>query len=353
MIKIQEHLNRADAETFLDKIAENHWQSLNQKLKNGRGFKSNSLIEKCRKYKTESSLKRYQKKFGNNNPDESKRHKYFFDYLLKSNASELKRLIVARPIEYPNIIENILKILHPSDLYTGNPGNYSQTSFGLLLSKSIFNYTAFRASESCKDLFTEIGFNSVTCPYCNDNKMKIVKIKNNSSTKTKQRAYLDLDHFYPKSQNPFLAVSFFNLIPTCHDCNSSDKRDKPFTIETHIHPYLEAFENFYKFKISLKTLLGDTLDNIEILKLAGRPKDITLDDLELVARYNSNLDIAKNLVTFFMNNKHYIGTKDEMIFTEAIFTLNGGVPKRREDILKIQKGKMSRDILMQIDINNI
>jgi hypothetical protein len=29
----------------------------------------------------------------------------------------------------------------------------------------------------------------------------------------------EIDHFYPKDKYPFLAVSFFNLIPSCLTCN--------------------------------------------------------------------------------------------------------------------------------------
>lgn len=350
MIKIQEHLDKVDSDVFLDDLAEKHWEELNKKLANGKGLRQNSLIEKCKKYRKETKLKSYRIKYAGNDLVTTKRQRDFFDFLLASNAKELKRLIVSRPVNFAGIKANIFNILHPNDLFTGTPGNYTQTPFGTLLSESIFNYTAFRGSDFCKELFKNIGFESATCPYCNDNKLNIVKLKSNSSTATKLKAYLDLDHFYPKSMHPFFAISFFNLVPSCHDCNSRDKGDKLFTIETHIHPYHEAFEDNYKFKISLSVLLGDPLDNIEIHKLTTKPLDITLNDLNLNARYANNFEAANKLVDLFWKNKKHIGSEFENDFKELLLK---DIPIERKDILKHQRAKMNRDILKQIDIANV
>ena len=353
MIKIQEHLNRFDAEIYLDTLAEDLWVKLNPKFANGKGYKKSSLIEKCKKFHSETSSIQYLHEYANHDLTTANRHKELFDFLLTSNAIQLKRLIISRPSDFSSIITDIYSILQPDDLFKGVVGSYVQTPFGLLLSSGIFNYKEFRGSEFCKELFLKIGFNSTTCPYCNDNKLNIIELKRNSSLKTKLKAYLDLDHFYAKSKYPFFALSFFNLIPTCHDCNSIDKSDKLFTIETHIHPYCESFDDVYKFKISLNVLLGDIVETIDIEKLSVKPLDKTLTDLKLIDRYNTNLPQVQKLVNYFINYKHYIGTENEDCFKDAVFTLNGGIPKDRKDILKCQRGKMSRDTLKQIDINNI
>lgn len=353
MIKIQEHLNRGDAEAYLDSLAESLWNSLNPKFKTKKGYKTNSLIEKCKKYKAETKKVSYRKQYADNDINKAQRHKDFFDFLLVSKATQLKRIIISRPSQFASIKTDIFNILQQGDIITGTPGNYSQTPFGTLLSETIFNYKAFRSSDFCKDLFTNISMASTSCPYCNDNNIKIVKLKSTSTLLTKLKAYLDLDHFYPKSQNPFFALSFFNLVPTCHDCNSNDKGDKPFTIETHIHPYQESFDDFYTFKISLTALLGDPIDEIKITKSPAKPLDTTLNDLNLEARYNTYLSEAEKLVKFFIDYRNkYIGSPDEPIFLEALFELKG-IPKYKRDILRNQRGKMNRDILKQIDITKV
>lgn len=82
------------------------------------------------------------------------------------------------------------------------------------------------------------------CPYCNrqyiNNYMNIKKQDYNSTA--------DLDHFYPKSTYPFLALSLCNFIPSCQICNSRFKLDKNFYEEQYIYPYEEEFGEEVKFK---------------------------------------------------------------------------------------------------------
>jgi hypothetical protein len=348
MIKIQEHINRVDADAFLDALADRHWNELNKKLASGKGLSEYSLIEKCKRYLELSKYKPYRKEYADNSAKNTKRQVDFFNFLLAKDAEQLKRVVTARPLEFAAIKADIFNILQQTDLFTGTAGKYSQTPFGKLLSQKIFDYSKFRSSHLCKELLIAIGFESATCPYCNDNKLNIAEHKSSSSSKSK--AYLDLDHFYPKSLNPFFAVSFFNLVPTCHDCNSIDKGDKPFSIETHIHPYHEAFEDNYKFKISLSVLLGDPLDSIEIQKLATKTLDVTLNDLNLNARYANNFADAKKRVDSFWKYRHLIGSESESFFKELLLI---DIATERKDILKHQRAKMYRDILRQIDIANV
>lgn len=49
-----------------------------------------------------------------------------------------------------------------------------------------------------------------------------------------------LDHYYPKSIYPYLALSIFNLVPSCYTCNSQLKGVKNFYEELHIHPLEEG-----------------------------------------------------------------------------------------------------------------
>lgn len=49
-----------------------------------------------------------------------------------------------------------------------------------------------------------------TCVYCN---------ANYTITDSNDKGYFDLDHWKPKSLYPYLCVSFFNLQPSCANCN--------------------------------------------------------------------------------------------------------------------------------------
>lgn len=56
-----------------------------------------------------------------------------------------------------------------------------------------------------------------------------------------------LDHFYSKSEYPFLSLSLYNLIPSCYTCNSSLKGVRDFNKNKHLHP----FESDEKIKFSV------------------------------------------------------------------------------------------------------
>jgi hypothetical protein len=347
MIKIQDHLDRVDADTFLEGLAEKHWADLNQKLRGG-GFRANSLVRKCEKYLALTTTRKYIEKYADNKVNVAKRHKRFFESLLAQKGQQLKQIIISKPNQLETIKSKIYNILKPEDLFYGPPNNLKQTAFGTLLTETIFDYTKFRGSDFCKELFTQLGFKSATCPYCNNEKLDIVNLERDSKKAKRLKAYYDLDHFYSKSQNPFFALSFFNLIPSCHNCNSGDKRDKQFSIRTHIHPYLESFEDFYQFKISLMTLLGNPVDKIFIDRKIIRPQDKTISDLNLDVRYQNNIESVKILADLFWKNKNKIGTEFENDFKELLMR---NIPLTRNEILKFERAKLNRDVLLQLDID--
>lgn len=351
MIKIQEHLDLPNVEIYLDTLAQQHWETLNPKLASGRGYKKNSLIEKCKTFSAKTATHEYLKKYAGKKKLAVRRHKKFFEFFSSSNSKELKAIIISRPAGFAKIKKEIFAILKEEDLYTGTPGNYKQTAFGKLCSEELFNYPAYRGSQACMQLYRDLKFTTTTCPYCNDHNVMIVPIINKMTTAERLKAYLDLDHFYPKSLNPFFALSFFNLIPVCRQCNSDDKGSKPFSIETHIHPYCESFDDQYTFGVSMKNRLGVPTKEIEITKTGTKALDRTLDDLLLVERAQGYLTDIDKLVDFYNKYSYRIGTPDAQIFIDTIFEIKG-VPKERKHILVTQRGKMFRDILKGLDIAN-
>ncbi|EAW1174398.1 hypothetical protein S922_22975 [Salmonella enterica subsp. enterica] len=67
-----------------------------------------------------------------------------------------------------------------------------------------------------------------------------------------QRVVSTLDHYLPKAHFPSLAVSPFNLIPACQDCNKTKSEDIPScSAEETLHPYYDDVENFVWIKAKL------------------------------------------------------------------------------------------------------
>ncbi|HDR8143057.1 hypothetical protein CON74_25575 [Bacillus thuringiensis] len=87
------------------------------------------------------------------------------------------------------------------------------------------------------------------CPYCNRQFITVSEPNKDDGGRTRPQ----LDHFYSKSNYPFLSISFFNLIPCCYVCNSNLKRNQEFSIDTHIHPYENGFEDMLQFTVKFRS----------------------------------------------------------------------------------------------------
>lgn len=111
--------------------------------------------------------------------------------------------------------------------------------------KGIFNYSAFTHNVKYGAYKLAQNLNVRTCPYCN--RMYTFTIETISG-KTRP----EFDHFYCQSTYPYLALSFYNLIPSCHICNSNLKGSNQFSVKTHINPFSEGFSDDIKFTVKLK-----------------------------------------------------------------------------------------------------
>lgn len=74
------------------------------------------------------------------------------------------------------------------------------------------------------------SLNISVCPYCN--RQYIFGADNN------RKVAAQFDHFYSKSKYPYLALSFYNLIPCCPTCNKAKGEE-----HVDINPYIEGFGN--------------------------------------------------------------------------------------------------------------
>lgn len=122
------------------------------------------------------------------------------------------------------------------------------------------NIKKTEAKEACKSIFDYEKFikkKSVTywllrkldvrvCPYCNriytttlPSKMELEEGEEFVTTRS------TFDHFYSKDEHPYLAVSLFNLIPSCHVCNMN-KGSSQYKI---IYPYDEEFGDEAVFRV--------------------------------------------------------------------------------------------------------
>lgn len=131
----------------------------------------------------------------------------------------------------------------------------------------IFDYktfTKFNKNRNRWDAYTYTELLDMqVCPYCDRQFIQTFVIGD-----AKARAVLD--HFYSKSLYPYLATSIFNLIPCCHQCNSTFKHNTDLYLEEIIYPFEEEFKNNVTFEINYKhynALIGFNADLEIILKV--------------------------------------------------------------------------------------
>lgn len=161
--------------------------------------------------------------------------------------------------------------------------------------KKIFNYnTLISGNKDNSYKIAEIKGRN-TCTYCN--RQYTITLKEDGGFITRPQ----FDHWFPKSVFPLLALSFYNLIPSCSICNSSAKGDQIFSFKKLIHPYKRSSpETDFRFsylpdgkggwKIDLYNLKGVEKATFEVLKL----KDIYNYHYKLEAKDLLDLAIKNN-----------------------------------------------------------
>ncbi|WP_333810023.1 HNH endonuclease [Flavobacterium sp.] len=101
--------------------------------------------------------------------------------------------------------------------------------------KNIFVSHGYEKGLKKWDFINRIKVN--TCPYCNRNYIY--------TTSRNKKIKPEIDHFYPKSKYPQLALSYFNLIPSCKSCNGFGAKEEndPF-VKNLKNPYLLNYNDF-------------------------------------------------------------------------------------------------------------
>ena len=349
MLKIHNHIQEADPTAYLNSQAEALWNHLNPKTKRDEWYQ-NSLIKRVERKQLEVEQKSYQTTYCNNDEATIDRHKSFYRYLTQNDFENLHRLIVSLPDALEAIRTEVNGTLFVADYY--DTVGKSQTAFGKMLLDEIFTYKNYRKSAFCAQSIKDIGMQHVTCPYCNYIIIDVTDISREDDERTILRAYLDIDHFMPKSQNPFFAISYFNLIPSCHSCNSTEKGDQEFLPSTHVNPFNKNFNELYVFVLNEENAAGgDAPPDIQLTLNDGMTDSIA-DDLKLNVRFrNGAYSEAIEKVNYYRdyqgdaNDPKYSG-----VFRAGVLQ---GIAESSSKILRHPRGKMTRDILIPLDTHGI
>ena len=176
------------------------------------------------------------------------------------------------------------------------------------------------------------------CPYCDDEFLDTIEIDG------KKRRTCEIDHFFPKSVYPGLAMCIYNLVPSGQNCNGI-KMEK----EIGANPHEGDIENRTFLYPDLP--VGIALDRITpeecIVKFhAKNGMEQNVDKLALEQRYKRHSSEAHRLLT---NVQLYSPEKiDELVrmgfgtYEEVISTVFG--PQHPEEKKQALRQKMLRDL---------
>lgn len=159
--------------------------------------------------------------------------------------------------------------------------------------KFLFDYTDLQQSKIAP--FFEDNLEIFTCYYCN------IDYVNTYNTKNGKKNKFTLDHYYDKSTYPYLALSLYNLIPSCYTCNSKLKGTVEFK---NLAPSSKKYD--FKNKVKFKLKMSDTCKNLHIknkddIKINLKEnysndfKDF-IEKMHLDDRYNIHKDIVFDMI---------------------------------------------------------
>ncbi len=223
--------------------------------------------------------------------------------------------------------------------------------------REIFNYDWFSSKTRIYGTYELAkALNVRTCLYCNRNyTLTVIKYK----TKVTRPQF---DHFYYKQKYSLLALSFYNLIPSCNICNSNLKGDKDFE---GLHPYVDDSVNDFRFKTipqNITTLLNVN-DEFEIQITKSNTNSIELNEkidqtietfkLKEICKAHGN-EIKDLYLLRYKYSEKYLEELSKMTknkFTqEELFRLAFGTEIEETKFSNRPLSKMKKDILIELGI---
>lgn len=208
------------------------------------------------------------------------------DYIrwIKNN---LANLLTKHPTEFVDIENDLTNRFNcKMDWHGWSSG--SDVYFGTCVAKAL-HYSDVRELILPKYI-KELGIR--TCVYCNMQYALTIPKRSGQNL-----AYYELDHAWPKSKFPYLALSFFNLHPCCGSCN---KHKSAFDHEPRYSIYIENAQQTIDFLINHESLVDYVLTHErKKLKICMQPNEdvkTLYKKLRIASLYTLHTDEVEEMV---------------------------------------------------------
>ncbi len=280
--------------------------------------------------------------------------------ILKHLHSEFETIIKAKPRELEKIIRHFRSKNWQEEVYKIEKDNKGKTTaFGKEILFVLGYKERFRSNVD-RGLWLTKQLNIKSCPYCNAQNTIITEKKYG-----KQVMKFQLDHFFPKSEFPYLSISLYNLIPSCANCNLT-KSSKAVSLNEYYHPYDMNLANKSEFSLKYKpdpsklTIKGIKKQELEISFVPKHRDPLNIVDkhnemYHIDGVYNRHQDVAEELLQLAIiyskeqSNKHL---KIKGLFSnkeEYYRFLLRNYPEQK-DILNRPLAKFTQDIAKQLGL---
>ncbi len=135
-----------------------------------------------------------------------------------------------------------------------------------------------------------------SCPYCNENFTYSFRYKPGINP---VRRTFDWDHIYPKDAYPFLAISFFNLIPCCKVCNTIKGEKNLDFLNLHRNVNVNDLYFFLLHPTGAGFISDSSKLNLNLVliknKLQSQTRE-TIVTIGLLDRYRFHKEIIKDIL---------------------------------------------------------
>lgn len=228
--------------------------------------------------------------------------------------------------------------------------------------RTIFNYDNF-TEKFVRDYdaydLAEL-LNLRTCTYCNRSYTITVLTK---KPKEGHITRPQFDHYFPKKENPLLALSFYNLIPSCSICNSTLKGRTELDLSTHLHPYIDNCLNHFRFTYNPQNLSSAQGANnqhsiliktdVSSDKTMADKIEATFDVFKIKETYNGHAEEVSDLLKIrnLMSDRYLEILKKTYklnISDDELYRLAFGTYRKESEFHKRPFSKLKKDILKEL-----
>ena len=227
-------------------------------------------------------------------------------------------------------------------------------------------YSSLDFKEKSKKLFVESGYENHwflpkkwnyklarlldrhTCSYCNREYIFVHQKKSGKGMVPQ------FDHWFSKTDYPLLALSFYNLIPSCATCNGI-KSTVTMDLNKHLHPYVdEQFSRAFFFSYLLTSS-----DSLRIIlrsnPLFSKSKEtFETSELNMIYKSHSDKELADLYNLRYKYSDNYLKVLLEKTFKELEMTdqekyrLIFGIELEEKYYHKRIMSKFKKDIIAEL-----